>query len=143
MSRMKTRNDDIERKIESHISSVVDMVKVIGDQSIGDLKNAENEEINKTDSFKENIVKEEVNKLEEISDMISKCLGAQPDILFFKPYSRVTTWRNLKNCQLDLITKLLSFIPKKINKLIQKELSDIVKTTENRAKIYKRTDKEN
>lgn len=143
MSRMKTRNDDIERKIESHISSVVDMVKVIGDLSIGDLKNAENEEINKTDSFKENIVKEEVNKLEEISDMISKCLGAQPDILFFKPYSRVTTWRNLKNCQLDLITKLLSFIPKKINKLIQKELSDIVKTTENRAKIYKRTDKEN
>lgn len=113
MSRMKTRNDDIERKIESHISSVVDMVKVIGDQSIGDLKNAENEEINKTDSFKENIVKEEVNKLEEITDMISKCLGAQPDILFFKPYSRVTTWRNLKNCQLDLITKLLSFIPKK------------------------------
>lgn len=141
MSRMKTRNDDIERKIKSHVSSVIDMVKVIGTQSIGDLKNAENDEIKKIDNFKDNIV-EEVNKLQHISDMISKCLGAQADISFFKPIPKSNDLEKFQKLPTGPNYKVFEFHPEKINKLIHKELSEIVKTTENRTVIYKRTKQE-
>lgn len=143
MSRMKTRNDDIERKIESHISSVVDMVKVIGAQSIGDLKNAKNEEINKTDSFKENIVKEEVKKTggnQWYDIQMSWCSTRH---FIFQAILKSNDLEKLKKLPTRPNYKVIEFHPEKINKLIQKELSDIVKTTENRVKIYKRTDKEN
>lgn len=49
MLMIKTRNDEIEKKIELHISSVIEMVKVISAQALRDLRITEREEINKID----------------------------------------------------------------------------------------------
>lgn len=57
MCTIKTRNDETEKKIDSYISSVIEMVKVIGAQAIRDLRHTEREEINKIDNFKDNIDK--------------------------------------------------------------------------------------
>lgn len=134
MSTMKAENDDTEKKVESHISSLIEMVKVIGEQAIGDLKNVEKEEIKKIDIFKANIV-EEVKKLQHINDMISDNLGAQLNTSFFKPIPKSNDLEKFQKLPTGPNYKIINFHPEKITKLIQKELSDIVKTTE----IYKRT----
>lgn len=129
MSLIKTRNDEIEKKNESHIFGVIEMVKIIGTQAIRNFRIAEREEINKIDKFKKNIDKE-VNKLQ-----------LNQTFYFSNPYLRVTIRRNFKKLPIGIHYKLNEFNPGRINKLIQKELSDIVKKTENSTEIYKRTNK--
>lgn len=123
---MKTRNDEIELKIDSHISRVIEMVKVIGAQAIRDLRIEEGKEIKKIDNFKENIDKE-VNKLQNINDMISASLGAKLNISFFKPIPKRNELEKFQKLPTGTHIKPNEFHPGKINKLIQKELFSDVK----------------
>lgn len=126
LTTIKTRNDDIEKKIESHISSVIEMVKVIGAQAIRDLRKTEKEEINKIENFKENIDKE-VNKLQHINDMISASLGSKPNISFFKPIPESNDLEKFQKLPTGTRIRLNEFHRGKINKLIEKELFSNVK----------------
>lgn len=126
LTTMKTRNDEIEKKIDSHISSVIEMVKVIGAQAIRDLRIEEGKEIKKIDNFKENIDKE-VNKLQNINDMISASLGAKLNISFFKPIPKRNELEKFQKLPTGTHIKPNEFHPGKINKLIQKELFSDVK----------------
>lgn len=110
---IKTRTDEIEKKIKSHISTVIEMVKEIGAQAIRDLRHTEREEINKIDNFKDNIDKE-LSKLLHINDMISANLGAKPNISFFKPIPRVTIWRKFINYRLNTFINLMSLTPEEL-----------------------------
>lgn len=130
LSTMKTRNDEIEKKIDSHISSVIEMVKVIGAQAIRDLRNAEIQEINKIDNFKDSIDKE-VNKLQHINDMISASIGAQSNISFFKPIPKSNDLEKFQKLPTGPKYIPIEFHPSKINKLIQRELFSNVKVMEN------------
>lgn len=106
------------------------MVKVIGVQAIRDLRIAEREEMNKFNKFNENIAKE-LNKLQHINEMISVCLGAKPNISFFKPIPKSNDLETFQKLPIGTHYKLNKFHPGKINKLIQQELFSNVKLMEN------------
>lgn len=106
------------------------MIKVIGAQAIRHLRIVERDEINKIDTFMDNIDKE-VNKLQHINDMISASLGAKPNISFFKPIPESNDLEKFQNLPIGTHYKLNEFHPGKINKLIQKELFSNVKVMEN------------
>lgn len=104
------------------------MVEKIGTLAIGDLHIAGSEELQKSINFKSKIDKG-ITKLNSLCKLMSANIEAKPEISFFKP---------IKNNDLEGFQKLptrphhkmFEFQPGKINKLIQKELSDAVKSTE-------------
>lgn len=124
------RTNEIKNKIDSHIKKVISMVRNIETLTIGDLRIVEREELQKFRNFKIKI-DEEIAKLKNLCELMSANIEAKPAISFFKP---------LKSNNLDEFQKLptsphykiYEFHAGKINKSIQKELSDGVKTTENR-----------
>lgn len=71
------RADEIQNKIDEHTQSVVEMVKRIGQQTVGNLRKAEKDGLSEMDTFKENIA-EKINQLELMSKIISAKLEAKP-----------------------------------------------------------------
>lgn len=127
---VKNRKGEIKNIIDSHIKKVISMIRNIETLTIGDFRIAEGEELQKFNNFKSKI-DEEITKLKNLCKLMSANIEAKPAISFFKP---------IKSNDLDEFQKLPTsphyksneFHPGKINKSIQKELLDGVKTTENR-----------
>lgn len=125
---VKNSTGEIKNEIDSHIENVISMVEKIGTLAIGDLHIAGSEELQKSINFKSKIDKG-ITKLNSLCKLMSANIEAKPEISFFKP---------IKNNDLEGFQKLptrphhkmFEFQPGKINKLIQKELSDAVKSTE-------------
>lgn len=76
------RADKIQNKIDEHTQSVVEMVKRIGQKTVGHLRKAEKDGLNEMDNFKENIA-ETINQLELMSKVIFAKLEAKPHISIF------------------------------------------------------------
>lgn len=127
---VKNSFDEIENEINSHTEKVISMVEKIGTLAIWDLHIAGSEELQKFINFKSKIDKG-ITKLYNLCKLMSANIEGKPEISFFKP---------IKSNDLEVFQKLPTiphhkfseFQPGKINKLIHKELSDAVKTTDNR-----------
>lgn len=119
--------------------NVISMVKNTGTHTSGDVCMAEREDIQKCNDFK-NKLDDIITELKKQLDSMSAKIKAKPTISFFE----ATKGFDLEEFQ-KLPTRphyqIHEFHGGKINKLIQKELSDI-KNTENRNEPYKQTKQE-
>lgn len=122
--------DEIKNEIDSHIENVITMVEKIGTLAIGDLHIAGSEELQKFINFKSKINKE-ITKLNNLCKLMSAKIETKPEISFFKPI-KSNDLEGFQKLPTRPHYKIYEFQPGKINKLIQKELSDAVKSTENR-----------
>lgn len=77
------RADEIQNKIDGHTQSVVEMVKRIGQQTVGHLRKAEKDGLGEMDNFKENI-EGTINQLQLMSKVIFEKLEAKPHISIFE-----------------------------------------------------------
>lgn len=116
------------------------MVKNIGTQTNGDLRMAEREDLQKFNDFK--------NKLDDINTELKKKLNsmcakieAKPTISFFEPTKSIDLGDILKVPTRPQYS-IYEFHTGKLYRLIQKKLSDIVKTTEHQKEANKQTKQE-
>lgn len=127
---VKNSTDEIKNEIDSHIERVIRMVEKIGTLAIGDLHIASSEELQKFINFKSKIDKG-ITKLNNLCKLMSANIEAKPEISFFKPI-KSNDLEGFQKLPTRPHHKIYEFQPCKINKLIQRELSDAVKTAENR-----------
>lgn len=100
--RMKA--DEIQKKIDAHTQSVVDIVKNVGQQTVVSLRKAEDEGVQKMNIFRNNL-EETINKLQILSKQISANLEAKPQLSMFKSlFSTFVTCCDCKCISLLLIT---------------------------------------
>lgn len=81
------RADDIEKKIDAHTLSVVEMVKHIGQQTVESLRKSKKEGLKEMDIFKDNL-EEKIKQLHQFNKQISENLEAKPQPSIFKSTRR-------------------------------------------------------
>lgn len=107
------RSDEIQMKIVAHTQSVVEVVKQIGKQTVGNLRTAEKDRLKEMDTFSESI-QEKINQLQLMSKQISVKLEAKPEISIFKPTNSIVLER-FKSLPLPSNFTLTDFQPHHIN----------------------------
>lgn len=87
-SELIRRAEEIKKKIEAHTNNMVDMINIIGAQTVDDLSNKEKDGLREIEHTKNNF-KEQINDLQEMIRTISANIEAKPDISFFKLDERI------------------------------------------------------
>lgn len=82
-SAFRKRADEIQEKIHAHTQSVVEIVKNIGQQTVINLRKAENEGLQDMDTIR-NSLDEKINRLQQLSKKLSANLEAKPHPSIFK-----------------------------------------------------------
>lgn len=108
------RSDEIQMKIAAHTQNVVEVVKQLGKQSVGTLRNAEKDGLREMDTFTESI-EENIKQLQLISKQMSEKLKAKPQISIFKS-SNNNVLESLKELPFPTNYNLTDFQPHDINK---------------------------
>lgn len=107
------RTDEIQMKIAAHTQSIVEFVKQIGKQTVGNLRAAEKDGLKEMDTFSESI-EEKIHQLQLMSKQISAKLEAKPEISIFKPTNSIVI-ESFKTLPLPNSFTLTDFQPQHIN----------------------------
>lgn len=114
----------MEKKTDLHLIKVINKVKNIGTQTNVDLRMAEREDLQKFNNFK-NKLDVIITELKKQWDSMSAKTEAKPTISFFEPTKSID-FEEFQKMPTRPQYPIYEFDTEKINKLIQKELSDIV-----------------
>lgn len=107
------RTDEIQMKIAAHTQSIVEFVKQIGKQTVGNLRAAEKDGLKEMDTFSESI-EEKIHQLQLMSKQISAKLEAKPEISIFKQTNSIVI-ESFKTLPLPNSFTLTDFQPQHIN----------------------------
>lgn len=80
--------DEIEKNINAHTQSLVEMAEKIGKQKVICLRKAEKEGLDEADRYLDNVEKQ-INQLQLMSEKISASLEARPGLTFFKSFEKI------------------------------------------------------
>lgn len=108
------RADDIEKKIEAHTLSVVEMVKHIGQQTVESLRKSKKEGLKEMDIFIDNL-EEKIKQLHQFNKRISENLEAKPQPSIFKS-TRSNEVERFQKLPSSTEYTLTNFQPRKMKK---------------------------
>lgn len=128
------RTDEIQMKIAAHTQSVVEFVKQIGKQAVGNLRTAEKDGLKEMDTFSESI-QEKINQLQLMSKQISAKLEAKPEISIFKQTNSIVL-ESFKSLPLPSNFTLTDFQPHHINEEFELGKQSVLQRDTFRPKVF-------
>lgn len=107
------RADEIEKKIDAHTQSVIDIVKLFGKQTVASLHKAKIEGLKEMDEFTK-LVEDKINNLHMLSKELSTKLEAKPQLSFFTS-NNCDDLKSFETLPYPVEHNLTDFQPKKMD----------------------------